>query len=140
MLRATSVREQIGFVQGTFAEGSVHPIDDTITFPPIEVNWVLQPHEDTLILTLGVGGFDMRRTLVDLGSSADLLQMLVYRQMGYSPFALENSGRLLSEFNEATTTFLGDVVLPVQASPITLSMQFLVVDNLSPYNVIMRCA
>lgn len=136
----TSIREQIGFVQGTFAEGSVHLIDDTIIFPLMDVKWVLQPHEDTLTLTLRVGGFDVRRILVDLGSSADLFQMSVYRQMSYSTFALENPGRLLSEFNETMTTSLGNVVLLVQASSVTLSMQFSVVDNLSPYNAIMRRA
>ncbi|RVW75941.1 hypothetical protein CK203_051812 [Vitis vinifera] len=62
------------------------------------------------------------------------------RQMGYSPSALENPGRLLSGFNGATITSLGNVVLPVQANPITLSMQFSMVDDLSPYNAIMGCA
>ena len=115
----------------------MYPVDDTITFPPIDVNRVLQSHEDILILMLGVSKFDVRRILVDSGSSFDLLQMSTYRQMGYSPSNLENLGHLLSGFNEATTTSLGDVVLPIQAGPITLSVRFLVVDDLSPYNAIM---
>ena len=88
-------------------------MDDTITFPPIDVNRVLQPHEEVLILTLEVGGFDVRRILVDLGSSSNLLQMSDYKKMGYLPFALEYPGRLLSKFNRATTTSLGDVMFPV---------------------------
>ena len=112
----------------------MHPIDSTITFPPINVIQVLQPHENSLILTLRVGGFDMRRILVDPGSSVDLFQMSAYRQMGYSPFTLENPRRLLSRFNGATTTSLGDVVLLVQVDPIILSVWVLVVDDLSPYN------
>ena len=118
----------------------MRPVDDTITFLPIYLNRVLQPHEEALILKLGVDEFDLLRILVDPGSSTDLLQMLAYRQMGYSPSALENPGRLLSGFNGATTTSLGNVVLPVQANPITLSMQFSMVDDLSPYNAIMGCA
>ena len=43
----------------------------------------------------------------------------------------------MSKFNGATTTFQGDVVLPVQADPVTLSIQFLVVKDLSPFNAIM---
>ena len=112
-------------------------IDGTVTFPLIDVNWVLQPHEDALVLTLGVGEFDVKRILVYPGISADLLQMSAYKQMGYSLSALENPGRLLSSFNGATTTSLGDVMLLVQASPITLNVRFLVVDDLSPYNAIM---
>ena len=60
--------------------------------------------------------------------------MSAYRQMGYSPFTLENPRRLLSRFNGATTTSLGDVVLLVQVDPIILSVWVLVVDDLSPYN------
>ncbi|KAL6349792.1 hypothetical protein AAG906_001679 [Vitis piasezkii] len=75
--------------------------------------------------------------LVDLGSSVDLLQMLAYKQMGYSPSALENPRRLMFKFNGDMTTFLGDVVLPVQAGPITLNIQFPMTDDLSPYNAIM---
>ena len=81
----------------------------------------------------------MRRNLVDPSSSTDLLQMSAYKWMGYSPSVLENPGHLMSGFNGATTS-LGDVVLPVQASPITLNVQFSVVDDLSPYNVIMGSA
>ena len=63
------------------------PIDDTITFPSIGANRVLQPHEDALVLALGVGGFDVRRVLVDPGNSADLLQMSAYKQMGYDYYS-----------------------------------------------------
>ena len=109
-------------------------IDDTISFPPMGDNRVLQTHENALILTLGVSEFDVRRVLVNPGGLVDLLQMLAYKQMSYSPSALENLGRLLSGFNGAMTTSLGDVVLLVQAGPITLNVQFSVVDDLSSYN------
>ena len=115
----------------------MRPVDNTITFPLIDVNQVLQPHEDALILTLGVGDFDMRIILDDLSSSTDFLQMSTYKQMSYLPSTLENLGRLLFRFNGATTTSLGDVVLIVQANPTILSMRFSMVDNLSPYNAIM---
>ena len=97
---------------------------------------VLQQHEDALILILGVDGFDVQIILVDSDSSTDLLQMLTYGQMGYLPSTLENLGRFLFGFNEATITFLGDVVLSIQADLVTLSMQFSMVDDLSSYNAI----
>ncbi|RVW26304.1 hypothetical protein CK203_107170 [Vitis vinifera] len=73
----------------------VRPIDDTITFPLVDLNRVLQPHEDALVLTLG---------------------------MDYSPSALKNPRRLLFEFNGAMTTSQSDIVLPVQVGPVTLNM------------------
>ena len=100
---------------------------------------MLQPHEDALVLTLRVGEFDVKRILVYPGISADLLQMSAYKQMDYSLSALENPGSLLSGFNGATTTSLGDVVLLVQVGLVTLNIRFLM-DDLFPYNAIMGCA
>ncbi|RVW60197.1 hypothetical protein CK203_088204 [Vitis vinifera] len=61
--------------------------------------------------------------------------MKQFRQAnGLLTFTLENPRHLLSEFNGATTTSLGDVVLLIQVDPITLSVWVLVVDDLSPYN------
>ena len=79
----------------------------------------------------------MKRILVYLGSLVDLLQMSVYKQMCYSPSTLENPGCLLPGFNGATTTSLGDVVLPIQTGPVILNVWFSMVDDLSLYNVIM---
>ncbi|KAL6347244.1 hypothetical protein AAG906_013680 [Vitis piasezkii] len=63
--------------------------------------------------------------------------MLAYKQMDHLTSTLKNPGRLLFRFNGDTTTSLGDVVLPIQADLVTLSMRCLVVDDLSPYNAIM---
>lgn len=57
--------------------------------------------------------------------------------MELPPSALENPGRILSGFNEATITSLGDVVLPVQVGPVTLNVQFSMVKDLSLFNTIM---
>nr|CAN82409.1 hypothetical protein VITISV_023301 [Vitis vinifera] len=57
--------------------------------------------------------------------------------MGHTLTGLEDPGRILSEFNGSSTTSLGDIVLPVQAGPVTLNVQFSVVQELSPFNVIL---
>ena len=79
----------------------------------------------------------MRRILVDPGSSADFVQASVVSHMGHSLTGLENPRRILSGFNGASTTSLGDIVLPVQAGPVTLNVQFSVVQDLLPFNVIL---
>lgn len=53
------------------------------------------------------------------------------------PSSLENTGRSLSRFNGASTTSLGDIVLPIQAGLVTVNMQFSVVEDLSPFNAIL---
>ncbi|RVX23644.1 Gag-Pol polyprotein [Vitis vinifera] len=62
---------------------------------------------------------------------------IVVSHMGHSLAGLENPGRILFGFNGSSTTSLGDIVLPVQAGPVTLNVQFSVVQELSPFNIIL---
>nr|CAN69319.1 hypothetical protein VITISV_032662 [Vitis vinifera] len=129
LLRAVSIHERINSIlPGLIGEGH-RPIDGTIIFPPVDPTRTLQPYRDALILSLEIGDFDVRRILVDPGSSADLVQASVVGHMGHSLTGLENPGRILSEFNGSSTTSLGDIVLPVQAGPVTLNVQFSVVQD-----------
>ena len=84
-----------------------------------------------------MGDFDVRRILVDPGRSTNLLQASIISHMGRELSGLENLGWILSGFNGATTTSLGDIVLPVQAGLVTLNVQFSVIQDLSPFNVIL---
>lgn len=131
------MREQVSSIRLGLTSRSMRPIDETITFPSVDSHQIVQPHRDALILTLRVSDFDVRWILVDLRSSTDLLQAFVIKQMGFFPSNLENPRRILSRFNEASTTSLGDIMLPIQANPVTLNMKFSVVEDLSPFNDIL---
>ena len=74
---------------------------------------------------------------MDLGNAADLLQLLAFTQMKLSSDILNSTGRILSGFNGATTTTLGDVTLPVKVGPVTKWVLFSIVKDLGPYNAIM---
>ncbi|WJZ81369.1 hypothetical protein VitviT2T_001215 [Vitis vinifera] len=63
--------------------------------------------------------------------------MSAYRQMGYSLSTLDNLDRILIGFNGASIVSMGDVILPIQASPVTLNVLFSIVEDLLPYNAIM---
>ena len=113
------------------------PIDDPISFALINLNRVIVPHYDALVLTLFINGFFfVHRVLVDPGSAADLLQLPAFTQMKISPNMLNLVGKILSGFYGATTTTLGDVTLPVKARPVTQRVLFSVVEDLGPYNAI----
>lgn len=87
-----TVKERVNIVQCTFITKSVHSVDDPNTFPLINPNWVIPSHEDALVLTVGLSGFDVHKILVDQGSFTNLLQMSAYKQIGHPPTALENPG------------------------------------------------
>ena len=94
------------------------------------------PHYDALVLTLYINSFDVHRVLVDPGTATDLLQLPAFNQMKLSLLMLNLVRRILSDFNSATTTTLGDITLPVQAGPVTQQVLFSVVKDLRPYNFI----
>ncbi|XP_034699326.1 uncharacterized protein LOC117924713 [Vitis riparia] len=73
LLRAASVCECVNTIRPGVTDGSAQPIDGIIIFPPVDPTRILQPHHDALILSLGMGDFDVRRILIDPGSSTDLL-------------------------------------------------------------------
>ena len=96
LLQAASVLERINSIQPGISGGGPRPIDGTIIFPPVDPTWILHPHRDALILFLEIGDFNVRRILVDPGSSADLAQTSVISYMGHSLTGLENPRRILS--------------------------------------------
>ena len=112
------------------------PIEGPISFPPVNLNRIIVPHYDALVLTLCINGFDVHKVLVDPGSAMDLLQLPAFRQMKLSSNMLNSAGRILSGFNGATTVTLGDVTLLVKSRPVTQKILFLVVEDLGPYNAI----
>ena len=94
------------------------------------------PHYDALVLTLCISGFDVHKVLVDPGSTVDLLQLPAFNQMKLSSQMLNLAERILFSLNDATTTTLGDIILPVQAGPITQQVLFSIVQDRGSYNCI----
>ena len=118
LLRATTVKARVNIVHTSGSREETQPIDGPISFTPVNPNRVIVPHYNALVLTLCINGFYVHRVLVDPGSASDLLQLLTFNQMKLSPQMLNLVGRILFGFNDATTTTLGDITLPVQAGPV----------------------
>ena len=134
MLRAASIRAWINTISTLESGAAIQPIDDPISFPPINPTRVITPHYDALVLTLCINNFDVHRFLVDLGSATDLLHLPAFQQMKVPFDHLRSAGRILSGFNEAITLTVGDIVLSVNAGPVTQQVLFSVVEDLGPYN------
>ena len=115
-------------------------IDGPISFPLVNPSKVITSHHDALVLTLCINDFDVHRVLVDLGSSADLLQLPAFRQMNISFGMLSLADIILSGFNGATTITMGDITLPVKLGPVVQHVLFSVVEDLGPYNAIVSRA
>ena len=45
----------------------------------------IQPHNDALVVTLRIGGFDVKRVLVDQGSAVEVMYPDLYRGLNLKP-------------------------------------------------------
>ena len=136
LLRAATVRARVNTISTPDNSRAIEPVDDPISFPPINPSKVITPHHNALVLTLCINNFDVHRMLVDPGSAVDLLQLPAFRQMKVSLDKLSSAGRILSGFNGATTLTVSDIALPIKAGPVTQQVLFSVVEDLGSYNAI----
>ena len=113
------------------------PVNDPISFPPINPTRVITPHYDALVLTICINNFDVHRVLVDPGSAADLLFLPAFMQMRVPINHLHSAGRVLLGFNGATTLSVGNITFSVKAGLVTQQILFSVVEDMGSYNAIL---
>ena len=65
----------------------------------------IQPHDDTLVVTLRIGGYDVKRVLVDQGSGAEIMYPDLYKRLNLKP-------KDLTAYNSPLVSFDGKVVIP----------------------------
>ena len=97
----------------------------------------IQPHEDALVVTLRIGGYDVRRVMVDQGSAVDVMYPDLYKGLGLKPEDLTTYNSTLVSFEGRLVAPKGLIRLPVQADMDVVEVDFIVVDFFSPYTAIM---
>ena len=45
----------------------------------------IQPHDDTLVVTLRIGGYDVKRVLVDQGNAVEVMYPDLYKRLNLKP-------------------------------------------------------
>ena len=96
----------------------------------------IQPHDDALVIILRIGGYDVKRVMVDEGSAAEIMYPDLFK-------GLNLRAEDLMPYNSPLVSFEGKVVipkglirLPVQTGSETVEVDFIVVDAYSPYTAI----
>ena len=99
MLQVASVRARVNTVSTRENTTIAQPIDDLISFSPVNLTRVITLHYDAIVLIVYINGFYVHRVLVDLESAADLLHLPAFKKMRVSIDHLSSAGRVLSGFN-----------------------------------------
>ena len=96
----------------------------------------IQPHDDALVITLRIGGYDMKRVLVDQGSVVEVMYPDLYKGLRLRPEDLTAYDSPLVSFEGKTITPKGQIRLPIQTGSDIVEVDFIVVDAYSPYTAI----
>ncbi|KAF8110955.1 hypothetical protein N665_0077s0018 [Sinapis alba] len=89
--------------------------DPYIIFLAEDTIGVHSPHNDPLLIELGIGRCDVTKVLLDTGSSADLIFHDTLDKMGIDLCNMKPSTRSLTGFNGSSETMLGTIHLPIYA-------------------------
>ena len=108
----------------------------TLSFSDEDKVGTIQPYDDALVITLRIGGYDVKRVMVDLGSGAEVMYPNLYKGLNLRPEDLTAYYYPLVRFDEKVVIPRGQIRLPVQASSEVVEVDFIVVDVYSLYTAI----
>ncbi|KAK3003068.1 hypothetical protein RJ639_018812 [Escallonia herrerae] len=113
----------------------------TISFSDDDVGDTRTPHDDPLVVTLRVENFDVKRILVDNGSSAEVLFYEAFQRMNIPSYRLRKIDTPLYGFSNHPVVCEGIIALPVTVgappNQAKLMLDFVVVRVPSAYNAIL---
>ena len=96
----------------------------------------IQPHDDALVITLRIGGYDVKRVMVDQGSAAEIMYLDLYKELSLRAEDLTPYSSPLVSFEGKVIIPKGQIRLPVQTGSEMVEIDFIVVDAYSSYTAI----
>ncbi|XP_050280536.1 uncharacterized protein LOC126721528 [Quercus robur] len=109
----------------------------TLGFLKEDKEGTFQPHDDALVVTLRIGGYDVKRVLVDQGSGAEIMYPDLYKGFNLRLEDLEKYDLPLVGFDGRTVIPRGMIRLLVQVGDEEVQVNFIVVESYSPYTAIL---
>ena len=104
-----------------------------LSFSDADKQGTIQPHNDALVITLRIGGYDVKRVMVDQGSAVEIMYPDLYKGLGLKPEDLTIYSSPLVSFKGKMVVPKGQIRLPVQAGTNVVEVDFIVVDAFFPY-------
>ena len=97
---------------------------------------IILPHDDALVITLRIEGYDVKRVIVDQGSATEIMYHNLYKGLNLRAEDLTPYSSPLVSFEGNVIIPKGQIKLPVQTGSETVEVDFIVVDAYSPYTAI----
>ncbi len=111
---------------------------EEIIFTDHELEGVQLPHFDALVVTMQIGDFDVKRILIDPGSSAEIMYDSLFKGLGLGLEHKDLNQKVdpLYGFSGESVMPVGRVTVKVHARTISSPTEFWVLNSYSPYNAI----
>ena len=76
-----------------------------LSFSDADKHGTIQPHDDALVVTLRIGGYDVKRVMVDQGSAVEIMYPDLFKGLGLKP-------EDLTTYSTPLVSFEGKMVVP----------------------------
>ena len=96
-----------------------------LSFSDADKLGIIQPHDDALVVTFRIGGYDVRRVMVDQGSAPEIMYPDLYKGLGLKPENLIAYSSPLVSFEGKMVVPKGQIRLPVQIGTDVVEMDLL---------------
>ncbi|XP_030939617.1 uncharacterized protein LOC115964450 [Quercus lobata] len=97
----------------------------------------IQPHDDALMVTLRIAGYDVKRVMIDQGNETEIMYTDLFKGLGLKPEDLDQYDAPLIGFDGNTTIPKGRIRLPVLTGDRIVNVDFIVMDAFLPYTTIL---
>nr|XP_023894123.1 uncharacterized protein LOC112006051 [Quercus suber] len=115
----------------------IRPTQEPIAFDDSDLEGTIQPHDDKLIVKARIGGFVVKRIMIDQGSGADVMYLDLFRGLGLKNKDLARYSTPLVRFDGKMVNPEGQVCLAVNIGGKEVMVSFITVASYSPYTAIL---
>ncbi|XP_070054383.1 uncharacterized protein [Nicotiana tomentosiformis] len=109
--------------------------EGTLSFNDKDVEGIVQPHNDALVISVLINRSQVKRVLIDQGSSANIIRLRVVEQLGLQD-QIVRAVRALNGFNMACETTKKEITLPVNTARTVQEAKFYMIKGDMRYNAL----
>ena len=102
-----------------------------LNFSDEDMIGTIQPHDNALAVTLRIGGYDVKKVLVDQDNKAKIMYPNLYKGLNLKPKDLTAYDLPLLGFDGKVVILRGQIRLLVQADSEVVEVNFIVMDDYS---------
>ena len=102
-----------------------------LSFSDEDMIGTIQPHDNALVVTLRIGGYDVKKVLVDQDNKVKIMYPNLYKGLNLKPKDLTAYDLPLLGFDGKVVILRGQIRLLVQADSEVVEVNFIVMDDYS---------